>query len=122
MLYYFMPFLVACLLLLAAPTVRPRLIYEYPYFMAATFIAFILPQAYALCLNQWGGSFLETTLLMCFLCLAACWLGYLPRAHPELLKKLNVPINTARFLHAGLAMVAVGWYFTHRFGTLSEDE
>ena len=55
MFLYFIPFVVACVLLFTATVVRPRLIYEFPYFMAGTFIAFILPQAYALYKNQWGG-------------------------------------------------------------------
>src|SRR5947207_922321 len=101
---------------------RPRLIYEYPYFMAATFIAFILPQAYSAYLNEWGGQFLESMLLMAFLCLAACWLGYLPRAHSALLENLNVPVNTERFLHGGIALVVIGSYFTYKFGTLPDDE
>src|SRR4029077_16588948 len=105
MFLYFIPFVVACLLLFAASVVRPRLIYEFPYFMAGTFIAFILPQAYALYRNEWGGGYLETTLLMCCLCLAACWLGYLPRAHPAILEKFNVPVNTSRFLHGGVVLV-----------------
>ena len=42
---FFIPFALMCVVLLAVAVVRPRLIYEYPYFMAATFTAFILPQA-----------------------------------------------------------------------------
>ena len=122
MFLYFIPFIVACALLFAAAVARPRLIYQFPYFMAGTFIAFILPQAYALYLNEWGGVYLESTLLMCCLCLAACWLGYLPRAHPAILEKLNVPINTSRFLHGGIVLVLVGYYFTYKFATLPEDD
>ncbi len=122
MLTYFLPFVVGCLLLFGVTMVRPRLIYEYPYFMGATFIGFILPQAYSAYLNEWGGYFLETMLLMCTLCIAACWLGYLPRAHPALLEKLNVPINAGRFLHGGIVLVAVGWYFTYKSGTLPEED
>ena len=122
MFLYFIPFVVACVLLFAATVVRPRLIYEFPYFMAGTFIAFILPQAYALYKNQWGGLYLESTLLMCCLCLAARWFGYLPRAHAGFLQKLNVPMSTSRFLHGGIALVLVGYYFTYKFGTLPEED
>src|ERR1700740_1832468 len=104
MLLYLTLFVSVCALLFAATVVRPRLIYEFPYFMAGTFIAFILPQAYALYRNQWGGVYLESMLLMCCLCLAACWLGYLPRAHPAILEKLNVSVNTPRFLHGGIVL------------------
>jgi len=122
MFLYFIPFVVACVLLFTATVVRPRLIYEFPYFMAGTFIAFILPQAYALYKNQWGGLYLESTLLMCCLCLAACWFGYLPRAHAGFLQKLNVSMSTSRFLHGGIALVLVGYYFTYKFGTLPEED
>lgn len=90
--------------------------------MAATFIAFILPQAYALYKNEWGGTYLETTLLMCCLCLAACWFGYLPRPHAAILERLNVPVNSWRFLQGGIVLVLVGYYFTYRFATLPEED
>jgi hypothetical protein len=122
MLLYFVPFALICVILIGAAVVRPRLIYEYPYFMAATFTVFILPQAYALYGNEWGGVYLETTLLMCFLCLACCWLGYCRRPHPALLEKLNLSIDTGRFLHGGILLILVGWYFTYKFGTLPEEE
>ena len=46
--FFFIPFLIGCGALLVAALIRPRLIYQYPYFMAATFAAFIVPQLYAL--------------------------------------------------------------------------
>jgi len=122
MFLYFIPFVVACALLFGAAIVRPRLIYEFPYFMAGTFIAFILPQAFALYRNEWGGVYLENTLLMCCLCLAACWLGYLPRPYPSFAEKLDVPVNSSRFLHGGIVLVLVGYYFTYKFATLPEDD
>jgi hypothetical protein len=122
MLNFFVPFALSCILLLAATIVRPRLIYEYPYFMAAAFTAFVLPQAYALYRDEWGGIYLRIALLMCFLCLACCWLGYQRRPHPALLEKLNIPIDPARFLQGGIVLVLIGWYFTYKLGTLSEEE
>src|SRR5207237_6571035 len=99
MFLYFIPFVVACVLFFTATVVRPRLIYEFPYFMAGTFIAFILPQAFAFYKNQRVGLFLERTLLMCCLFFGACWFGYLPGAPTSLLQKLNVPVNTSRFVY-----------------------
>jgi len=119
---FFIPFALTCVVLLAAAIWRPSLIYEFPYFMAATFTAFILPQAYALYRDQWGGIYLRMTLLMCFLCLVCCWLGYQRRPHPALLAKLNIAIDPARFLQGGIALVLIGWYFTHKLGTLPEEE
>ena len=112
----------ACLALLVRATLRPRLFYEYPYLMAAVFTAFILPQAYAAYRSEWGGWYLDATLIMSTLCLAACWFGYLPKAHPALLEKFNVRVDPSRFFHGGVVLVAIGYYFTYKFGTLNEDE
>lgn len=122
MLPYFIPFFALCVVLVVISILRPRWFYEFPYFMAATFMAFVLPQAYALYRNEWGGIYLQTTLLMCFFCLACCWLGYRLRPHPALLEKLNISVDTGRFLHGGILLIVVGWYFTYKLGTLPEEE
>ena len=121
MLFYFLPFAFGCALLLTAVAWRSRLVYEFPYFMGATFTGFILPQVYALYRTEWGGEYFQTTLVMCSLCLVACWVGYQPNAHLTLLKKLNVPIHTGRFFHGGVVFVLVGYFFTYKFSTLPED-
>lgn len=122
MALYFFIFALACFLLVAATIIRPRLIYEYPYFMAVAFTVFILPQAYALYRNEWGGIYGQTTLLMCSLCLACCWVGYHRRPHPALLQKFNIPVDPSRFLHGGIALVLIGCYFTYKFAMLPEEE
>src|SRR5688572_5679121 len=122
MLIYLIVLAGACLALLIRATLRPKLFYEFPYLMAAAFTAFILPQAYAAYLTEWGGWHLDAGLIMATLCLAACWVGYLPRPHPALLEKFNVKVDPARFFHGGVLLVAIGYYFTHRFGTLDEEE
>ena len=122
MLFFFAPFVALCVLLVGAAVSRPRLIYEYPYFMAATFTSFLLPQAYALYRNEWGGIYLEMTLVMASLCLACCWLGYRARPHPALLQKLEVRVNPGRFLQGGFLLVIIGWYFTYKFGTVPEED
>ncbi|HET9367020.1 MAG TPA: hypothetical protein VFO22_03035 [Candidatus Udaeobacter sp.] len=119
---FFGLFAAACVTLVGVTIVRPRLVYEYPYFMAAAFTAFVLPQAYAVYRNEWGGIYGQTTLLMCFLCLACCWLGYQRRPHPALLQKFNFSIDARRFLVGGIALVLIGSYFTHKFATLQEEE
>ncbi len=108
-------------MLVAVSVWRPRLIYEYPYFMGVVFAAFILPQAYGLELNNADAGYLNDTFLMCLLCLGACWLGYLPRGHPGMVAKLNGPIDPDRFLHGGIALVIVGGYFTYAFGAMDAD-
>ena len=119
---FFLPFALVCLALVVPAVARPRLIYEFPYFMGAAFTAFILPQAYVLSRNEWGGIYLRMTLLMCFLCVTFCWLGYQRRAHPALLERLNIPIDTGRFLAGGITLVLIGAYFMHQFATVPEQE
>jgi hypothetical protein len=119
---FFLPFALTCLALVTVAIWRPRLIYEYPYFMGATFTAFIVPQAYALYGDQWGGIYLRMTLLMCFLCLVCCWLGYQRRPHPRFLEQLNIPIDPGRFLAGGIVLVLIGSYFTHQFAMLPEED
>ena len=119
---FFYPLALTCVVLAAATIWRPRLIYEYPYFMGATFTAFILPQAYAIYQDQWGGIYLRMTLLMCFLCVACCYLGYQQRPHPRLLEKFNIPINPGRFLAGGIVLVLIGSYFTYEFALRPEDD
>ena len=122
MLIYLIVLAGACLALLIRATLRPKLFYEFPYLMAAAFTAFILPQAYAAYRTEWGGWYLDAGLIMATLCLAACWGGYLPRPHPALLERFNVKVDPARFFHGGVLLVAIGYYFTYRFGTLDEEE
>jgi hypothetical protein len=119
---FFYLFALTCFALVAATIWRPRLIYEYPYFMGATFTAFILPQAYAIYQDQWGGIYLRMTLLMCFLCVACCWLGYQRRPHPKFLEKLSIPIDSGRFLAGGIVLVLIGSYFTYEFAMRPEND
>lgn len=107
--------------LVIAATIRPLLIYQYPYFMGATFLAFIGPQAYALYTLNIGTAAVETMLVMSCLCLAACWFGYTLQPHPGIISRLNVPINANRYLQAGLLFVAVGFVCNHLIERLPEE-
>lgn len=109
-------------ILLVTALIRPRLIYEYPYFMAAAFMTFILPQAYALVRQGWASSYMAVTLVVGLLCLSACWLGYQLPARSRWIERLNVPVNPSRFLHAGIAFVITGFVFNHLIEMLPEDE
>jgi hypothetical protein len=118
---YFYAFVALTAAMLAPFLWRPASIYEYPRFMAIAFAVFILPQAYALYRGEWGGGYLEMTLLMCSLCLACCWIGYQRDAHPALLRRLEVPIDLQRFLFGGIVLVVVAWIFSLLFQSLPEE-
>ena len=63
-------------------------------------------------MHRWGRSQKRLSLVIAAgmaLCLAACWFGYLPKAHPALLEKFNVKIDPARFFHGGVLLVAIGY-------------
>src|SRR4051794_90325 len=94
---YFGLFVAACAVLLGIAVLRPRMIYEYPYFMAAAFAVFVIPQAYALVHNEWGGAYVQSALLMCFLCVLCCWLGYQWKPKAAFLQIVNVPLSLERF-------------------------
>src|SRR5438445_5315819 len=98
MTIYFWSFTALTLLLVIALFVRPERIFEYPYFMAGTFAAFIYPQAHALLghADYWPQEALEATFLMCLLCLGACWVGYQIQPKPQFLAKINFPLHPTR--------------------------
>jgi hypothetical protein len=114
--------LVAMTIVMLAPICwRPATVYEYPRFMGIAFAVFILPQAYALVESEWGGVYLERTLLMCVLCLGACWVGYRRHAHAGLLRWLDVQVELTRFLTGGILLVGVAWIFGRLFDDLPEE-
>ncbi len=103
--------------------IRPEKAYEFPFFMAATFTIFILPQAFSLI--RFPGAVLpesvDAVLLMSCLCLVACVAGYQLAPHRAIIERTSRPVNADRLFHAGLLFIAVGLYF-HWWLTRSEIE
>lgn len=102
-----------CAALIFWGLVKVERIYQYPFFMASIFIAFILPQV---------GPLIETTdflsqaafvrvLVMACLCVSMCWVGY--RAQPKLqwLQQLNIPLNDQKLIHIALLFTVMGYVF-----------
>src|SRR5438094_939194 len=123
MTLYFWSFIAMTLLLVVAIFVRPARVFEYPYFMAATFAAFISPQAYALFghADYWPESALEATFLMCLLSLGACWVGYQVQPNPRFLRKIDFPLNPNRLLAGGILFVLCGFYFNYLINRLPTE-
>lgn len=117
-------FALGCFLGLAAVFVHPKKIFEYPYFMTATFTAFILPQAYGMFVHweKFDESALENLFLMCFLCLAACFAGYYIRPRPRKIRFLGVPVGLQRTFRAGVVFVVVGYAVNYLMWQLPEEE
>lgn len=95
--------------------VKPERIYQYPYFMAAAFTVFILPQAVSL--RRFPGAApeqaVENVLLMTCLCLAACLVGYRSFTRWRPCQLLAGIPNETRLFHAGILFVGCGIGFSY---------
>jgi hypothetical protein len=89
---------------------KPARIFEYPYFMAAVFAVFILPQAYSLIQFPGGVKIGEIgdILLICTLCIVCCFLGYKLTPSFTMVRFISKPADPTRMFHVGLALTLVG--------------
>jgi oligosaccharide repeat unit polymerase len=121
---YFWILIAGLAVMLAVTLAKPERIYEYPFFMAATFIVFIVPQAISFI--RFPGGFGEeqvaNVLLMTCLCFAMCWAGYQLRPAQFLKKTLAWPINLDRLFHGGLVFIAVSYFFNYLITGMTEEE
>lgn len=103
---------------------KPEKIYEYPYFMAATFAVFIVPQAFSLMRFPGGAKpvMITNVMLMSCLCFGGCWLGYLPRAWRPVQKFFSSPVDINRLFHGGLVFMAASFYFNHLISQMTDEE
>jgi hypothetical protein len=96
--------------ILARVATRPACIFEYPYFMAAVFAVFVLPQAYSLA-NFPGGvskDDVDNVLLMSVLCLACAYIGYSFRPSETANRMFAQPVDTSRLFITGMGLIFVG--------------
>jgi len=85
---------------------RADRVYQFPFFMSAIFLSFILPQAFALIANPGAArpEAIERVLFMSCLCAGMCWLGYLPKPNPKFLEKLAISVDEHKLFRVGIAM------------------
>jgi hypothetical protein len=102
----------------------PARFYEYPYFMSAVFIVFIVPQTISLLSFPAGAhaAAIERVVLMTLLCVLACFVGYAVRPSQWIVQKAQVPINRDRLFEVGILFVACGYLFNYLIGQLTEAE
>ncbi|QIR37997.1 hypothetical protein HCG51_15665 [Tolypothrix sp. PCC 7910] len=109
---YLYLFIGICIALIAWGLIRLERVYQYPFFMAAIFISFILPQAIALVNDSFSSvvsqAALERVLLYSCMCAAMCWLGYQSKPNSKWLAKLDMPIDEGKLFKAGIILLAVG--------------
>jgi len=113
--FYFWVFVVMLAVPLGWMVIRPEKAYEFPFFMAATFAIFILPQAYSLRHFPGGvtAQSVADVLLMSILCLAACGLGYRLAPNTTIRQQAATPVDSGRLFHVGVVFVGVGYFFSH---------
>lgn len=100
-------------LILLGVLIRGEKIFEYPYFMAAVFTGFILPQAFSLIRfpGKVGRDAVDGALLMSCLCLLACVVGYLAKPSVWVIRKISRPVIPSRMMHVGVIFIACGYIF-----------
>ena len=113
--FFFWTFVALLLLPLVKAIELPERVYHYPYFMAAVFAVFVLPQAVSLV--RFPGAAPEqavrNVLLVTCLCLGACLPGYHLAAGPPAARRVSRAVDETRLFHAGLVFVACGLAFSH---------
>ena len=110
--------------LLAKGFVKPQRFLEYPYFMAATFTVFILPQVISLSRHP-GAAPLESltpVMIMTNLCLAACAIGYRIPSNQWITRQGSTPVNLDRLFHVGAIFVLVSIFFRFLISQMSVEE
>lgn len=99
-------FISICVGIIGWGLVRPDRVYQYPFYMAAIFISFILPQGFALLDNPGAArpEAIERVLLMACLCAAMCWAGYQMKPNAEFVEKISIPIDEHKLFRMGVVM------------------
>jgi len=93
--------------------IRLERVYQYPFFMAAIFISFILPQANSL-LNATSGflspAALEKVMLYTCMCTGMCWIGYqFYQPKEKWLSKLDFRLDDRRLFQSGVLLLSIGY-------------
>jgi len=103
---------------------KPEKIYEYPYFMAAVFAVFIVPQGISLIRfpGAAGEEQVANVLLMSCLCFGACWAGYRRPPLRSLQQTLGQPINQDRLFLGGLAFIVISFFFNYLISQMTPEE
>lgn len=102
-----------CLMIVIWTMIKVERIYQFPFFMAAIIIMFILPQVTAL-INNPGPvtpQMIVQVLIMTCLCLIMCCVGYNFAPNRKLLYKFQNHLDEKKLLNAGMFLTAVGCVF-----------
>src|SRR5437762_2492739 len=104
--------------------IKPEKIYEFPYFMAAVFAVFIVPQAISLIRfpGEARPEWVANVLLISCLCYAMCWLGYRLPTIRSVQQLLAQPVKWDRLFRGGVVFIGVSFFFSHLLSQMTEEE
>lgn len=109
--FYLFVLITLCIAIIGWSIIRLERMYQFPFFMAATFLSFVLPQAIAI-VNNPGiavtNTAVERMLIYSCMCVAMCWLGYQSSTNRKWLERLNVPIDEGKLFKAGILLLIIG--------------
>lgn len=111
-LYAFLLFL-GVAAVLSRVALYPALIFQYPYFVAAVFAVFIMPQVVSLIRfpGRVSDDAVADVMLMSCLCFGAAVLGYRLSPSVSIFKKVVRPVHEGRMLHISIVFIAIGLTF-----------
>lgn len=111
-------------ILLTLVMVKPARVFEYPYFMAATFGVFILPQAVSLLRFPGDApeSAITSVLLTSCLCVSACWLGYQLPINRRIAYHAARRVNSRRLFDMGVGFIVIAYFFTYLISKIDPAE
>ncbi len=122
--FYFYSFAILAISVVIHGLLKSERFYHYPYFMATTFVIFVLPQAVSLRSDP-GGVPLESIgpiLFVTILCLGGCLLGSRIKPLGWVSGLFSMPVDLRRLVHAGIVFVAVGFFFGILISRMSIEE
>lgn len=94
---------------------KPALIYEFPYFIAATFAVFVLPQAFSLLWfpGKVSDAAVADVMLMSWLCLLAAIIGYKLSPSKVVFKRVTISVDPNRLFHIGVLYTLISFVFAY---------
>lgn len=110
-----------CLVMLAHGLIRSGRFYQYPFFAAAIFLTFVLPQVPGLANSQFiAETALAKTLVLSVLCLGMVWIGWNVGVTAQ--PPRDAAFSETRLLWAAAFLSLFGGYFFYKFGQVPDDE
>jgi hypothetical protein len=105
---------IICFGLIGWGMLKSERIYQFPFYMGAIFVPFILPQAVSLVYYNSGVvtvAGLQNVLIVSCLCVAMCGIGFYPKANVKFIRaiqKLEFQLDNKKLLIAGVIVSIIG--------------